>query len=74
MWWSYQTDVGTFSIKPVQGGKFALYIDDEPLGTPQWTAGLAAHDVWMRSTGHKPWDDQDEIGYPRDIDDWQKHR
>lgn len=73
MWWSLKTDVGTFSIKPV-GRKFVLFVDDKPLGTPQHTPDLAAHDVEMCATGHQPWDDQEAVGYPRNLDDWQKHR
>lgn len=74
MWWSYKTNVGTFSIKPVSGGKFALYVDNQPLGTPQSTAELAAYNVGMCSTGYLPWDQQEDFDHPRNLDEWQKHR
>lgn len=74
MWWSYITDVGTFSIKPIKGDKYILSIDDKPLGAPYWSSHLAADAVATCSTGHPPWDQQGEVDHPRNLDEWQKHR
>ena len=66
--WVYRTSVGTFSIRPCNGG-FNLWINDENLG--HYTSAIAAaDDVYMCATGHWPWDQRMIVDQPTDLSEW----
>ena len=69
MKWIYNTDVGTFWIKPNQNGRYTLGINSEALGSYNDPV-MAADDVYMCATGYWPWDKKLMVYNPTDITEW----
>jgi len=69
MEYSYQTNVGKFTIKP-QSGRWLLSINDNTLGSYN-SPHQAADDVYNHATNHNEWDEQLDIDDPTDLSEWK---
>lgn len=72
MHWTYQTEVGSFLIKPDETGRFTLRIDDELLGS-YFSPQQAADDVCCCETGYMPWDERDPLMGSSSLSDFELH-
>lgn len=72
-YWTYQTSVGTFWIKPNKNNRFTLGVNDEALGSYH-SPHQAADDVFMCATGYWKWDNQLTVNDPTDLSEWTLHK
>ena len=71
--YTYNSDIGTFEIKPFGHEKYELWLEEELLGTYE-SAKFAAQDVADFNTGYIEWDRfKNELqNFPSDLSRWRK--
>jgi len=69
--YTYNSDIGTFEIRPIENETYELWIEEELLGSYE-NAKLAAEDVSNFNTGYIEWDEfQNELqNFPSDLSKW----
>jgi len=68
---TFQSPVGTFWIRPEPGDRVQLGIDRYKLKTYSSPKG-AARDVFLRTTGHEPWDSLQDVIPPQGLEKWKR--
>lgn len=69
--WTYETKIGTFTIKTSPMGGYDLWIDSLNLGH-YVSPGSAADDVFVQATGWHEWDGNHDIDPPVDLGAWAR--
>ena len=69
--WVFKSRAGTFKISQLSSGRTGLWVDNELLGSYH-SPHSAAQEVFECTTGHEPWDENIEVDFPSELDDWRK--
>ncbi len=69
--YTYNSDIGTFEIKPLGHERYELWLDEELLGSYE-SAEFAAQDVANFNTDYPEWDRfKNELqNFPSDLSQW----
>ncbi len=69
----YNSDIGTFEIKPLRHERYELWLDEELLGSYE-SAKFAAEDVANFNTDYVEWDRlKNELQhFPSDLSKWTR--
>ena len=69
----FQTNLGLFTIKSLEDGRFGLYENTNLLGSYH-SAESAADDVYMCATGWNEWDEQESVDEPESLSEWMPNQ
>jgi hypothetical protein len=68
---TFESDIGTFWIRPEPADRVLLGLDRHRLGTYS-SAKAAAEAVAEQKTGWSPWDDAVDLKRPRSLKVWKR--